>query len=53
MLRGLDPNARYKLDNFDVEPNETKAGSDLMSPGLSVNISASPGAAVVAYEEVD
>jgi alpha-galactosidase len=50
-LRGLDPDARYTLRNFDA-PGETEAsGRELLEKGLALTIIAQPGAAIVVYKK--
>jgi alpha-galactosidase len=51
-LRGLDPNAQYKLTHFDVEGVTQVAGKALMEKGLTVEIKDKPGAAVIVYKRV-
>ncbi len=48
-LRGLDPGAVYELENFDADGSAKMRGSDLMEKGLTVEISDTPGAAVILY----
>ena len=49
-LRGLEPDAQYKLT--DLESNRTwqAGGRDLMDKGLAVLIPTKPGAGVIVYE---
>ena len=49
-LRGLDPDAQYKLT--DLESNRTwqAGGRELMDKGLAVSIPTKPGAGVIVYE---
>ncbi|MGD0092773.1 MAG: alpha-galactosidase [Planctomycetota bacterium] len=50
-LRGLEPEARYALRNFDL-PGETEAlGKELMEKGLAVTIPDQPGAVIIAYKK--
>jgi len=50
-LRGLEPDARYSLRNFDL-PGETEAlGKELMEKGLAVTIAEQPGAVIIAYKK--
>lgn len=52
-LKGLLPDARYELHNFD-EPGKTeKTGRQLMETGIEVTIRERPGAAVVVYKRVE
>ena len=48
-LYGLEPNAVYTLTNLDVTDTTTATGSDLMNTGLTVNLSTTPGSAVIIY----
>ncbi|MBN1418689.1 MAG: alpha-galactosidase [Planctomycetes bacterium] len=55
VLRGLDPDARYEIRDFDAPENEVIAtGADLMAAGkgLRVEIPVRPGAAVVSYKRL-
>ena len=52
LLRGLDPNARYTVTDFDTEQTHEHSGTELMEDGLLVNIPARPGAAVISYRQV-
>jgi alpha-galactosidase len=51
-LRGLDPEARYTLRNFDVQGETEVAGRELLEPGLLVTIPAQPGAVIITYKRV-
>ncbi len=51
-LRGLDPAAEYELTNFDVAGTNRVSGRTLMEKGLMIEITAKPGAAVIAYTKV-
>ena len=54
VLRGLDPDARYRITNLD-EPAAVfeMTGANLLEHGLPVEISASPGALVFTYQRVE
>ena len=52
-LRGLLPNARYEIENFDEPDKIVMTGQQLMEVGVTIAISDRPGAALVAYEKVD
>ncbi len=55
ILRGLDPEARYEIKNFDApEKTAVTTGADLMAAahGLRVEVSGRPGAATVAYKKI-
>jgi alpha-galactosidase len=47
-LQGLDSAATYTVTNFDGGTS-TKTGSELMNAGLAVNISTTPGSAIITY----
>ncbi len=51
-LRGLDPNARYRVRDLDVEGGTVHTGCELMDPGLLVTVQGQPKAAVLAYRKV-
>ncbi|MCB9784363.1 MAG: GH36 C-terminal domain-containing protein [Candidatus Omnitrophica bacterium] len=48
-LRGLDPDAEYKIVNMDADERETRTGKDLMDQGLEIVLEESPGSAVIEY----
>ena len=50
-LRGLDPTASYKVENFDGG-EEIQTGADLMEQGLAVIASTAPAALVFKYNLV-
>ncbi len=47
-LRGLDPKARYEVENFDGG-KEIRTGRELMQQGLTVTLNEKTSAAVIAY----
>jgi hypothetical protein len=47
----LDSNAVYTLTNVDVPGTTEKSGQELMEKGLSVNVDAQPGSAVILYKK--
>ncbi|MDO8303527.1 MAG: alpha-galactosidase, partial [Sedimentisphaerales bacterium] len=49
-LNALDPAAKYKVTNFDIETPTTISGRELMEKGLTVEIKDKPGAAVISYK---
>lgn len=51
-LRGLLPDARYTLTNFDVSEATEMTGRELMEKGLFVLIENQPGAVVISYKQV-
>jgi alpha-galactosidase len=50
-LQGLDPNAKYELDNFDGV-KETRTGRELQDKGLTVLLGEKPSAAVITYRKL-
>ena len=52
-LRGLDPEARYRVRDLDQGGAKTLSGAELMDPGLRMDITAQPGSAVLVYERVE
>jgi alpha-galactosidase len=50
--RGLDPEAKYEVKNFDLQKPEIRSGSDLMKSGIKVVIGAKPGAAILSYRKL-
>lgn len=46
--RGLDPEAKYELEDFDGG-KETRTGRELLEKGLAVTLGEQPAAAVIAY----
>ncbi|MDE0298953.1 MAG: alpha-galactosidase [Candidatus Poribacteria bacterium] len=51
-LRGLEPDARYELKDFDVPVITAFTGCDLIKEGVTINIPDQPGAAVVRYTKI-
>jgi len=52
-LRGLDPDARYLVDNLDVPGTTEMTGRELADNGLVVVLKQQPGSAVVTYKRVE
>lgn len=50
-LRGLEPNTRYTITNFDAAATTEMTGRELMEQGLPVTISERPGAAIITYKK--
>jgi alpha-galactosidase len=48
-LGGLEPQAQYTLQNFDLEETQIATGQELLEKGLLIRIPDAPGAAVIAY----
>jgi alpha-galactosidase len=51
-LHGLDPAAKYQVENVDGGAPTTMSGSDLRKQGLSIDIKDKPGAVILAYSKV-
>ncbi len=51
-LRGLEPQARYELVNFDIAEKTTLTGQELMENGLNINIPEKPAAVIVIYKKL-
>jgi alpha-galactosidase len=51
-LRGLEPDAEYRLTDFDSETPRTVTGKALMEQGVYIDIAQRPGAALVRYKKV-
>jgi alpha-galactosidase len=51
-LRGLDPEAQYRLTRFDANAPSEIAGKELLEKGLSVAIRDRPGAAIIKYQRI-
>jgi len=52
-LRGLDPEARYRVRDLDAPRGKTVAGRELMDPGLLAEVKDQPGAVIMTYERVE
>ena len=52
-LHGLEPNARYLVENLDVPGTVELAGRTLAEAGLAVPIREQPGSAVITYRKVN
>lgn len=50
-LHGLEPKARYEVENFDGG-KEVRTGRELMERGLTVTLNEKPSAAVIAYQRI-
>ncbi len=51
-LRGLQPDARYRLTNVDHPGSQEKTGRELMEDGLPISIAQQPGAAILLYQRI-
>jgi len=49
-LRGLDPDARYRVRDPDAPRAKTLSGQELMDPGLLVAVGKRPGALLITYQ---
>jgi len=49
-LRGLAPDAHYKLTNLDDQSFKEMTGRELMEKGLTIVIKDQPGTAIITYE---
>jgi len=52
-LRGLNPQARYAVTDFDTGREQTLTGRELMDDGLPVTIQTQPGAVVLTYQQLE
>jgi alpha-galactosidase len=52
-LRGLEPDARYTLTNFDVQGTTEFTGKELMEKGLAVTVPDQPGAVIITYARAE
>ena len=50
-LKNLEPEATYTVDDLDTPGTITMTGSELMNPGLRLEISDAPGSAVITYNK--
>ncbi len=51
-LKGLDPNARYRLDDFDTKKPTEMTGEELMDKGLTLTLTDKPGSALIKYKRM-
>ncbi|OQA00860.1 MAG: Alpha-galactosidase [Planctomycetes bacterium ADurb.Bin412] len=51
-LSGLDPAARYTLQNLDTPDKTILTGQELMEKGLNVIIEEQPGAVILVYKKI-
>ncbi len=51
-LRGLDPHARYAMEDMDTGMAETRTGRQWMEEGLSVTCANRPAAALFRYQQL-
>lgn len=52
LLKDLDPNAHYEVSDFDATEPRVFSGRDLMNPGLRVERSQTPAAAIYTYRRL-
>jgi alpha-galactosidase len=50
-LRGLEPKARYLLENLDVPGRNEVTGRELMETGLLISLKECPAAGVIVYRK--
>jgi len=50
-LRGLEPEAVYKLTNPDVAGTTEMSGRELLESGLPIAVKNRPGAVIVTYKK--
>ena len=48
-LRGLDPQAKYKITDVDTGQERTQAGAGLLRDGLEIQLDRRPGSALLLY----
>ena len=51
-LHGLESGARYEIRNVDEAVSHEFSGSELLGKGLTVNLSARPGSALITYRKL-
>lgn len=51
-LRGLEPEAKYRVTDMDTPAETEHSGRSLMETGLDVNIGEAPGALVIRYTKM-
>jgi alpha-galactosidase len=52
-LRGLEPDAQYRVTDLDAGKAQQVGGRELMETGLRVSITDQPGAAAIIYERAE
>ncbi len=52
-LRGLMPEARYRLTDIDAGTSQEASGRELLETGLRVSINDQPGAVLIRYERME
>ena len=52
-LKGLDPNARYRVNNLDSPGREEMTGRELREEGISVILTGQPEAAIFVYKRLE
>ena len=48
-LRGLEPNATYRITNLDSGEQQRHPGAELLQSGVPISIGRKPGSALVTY----
>ncbi len=51
-LRGLDADAEYRLTDLDTDGSRQVTGQELMEAGVTVEVAAQPGSAILTYERL-
>ena len=51
-LCGLDPDARYRIQDLDKDTSDIVLGKELLDKGLTITIPSQPGAAMVQYTQI-
>lgn len=51
-LQGLEPAARYRITNFDVDGSTQMTGRELVERGLAVTFDRQPDSAIITYRRV-
>jgi alpha-galactosidase len=50
-LKGLEPDARYEIHDFDQEEKIIMTGQELIEKGLRITFTQQPGAALIQYKK--
>jgi len=52
-LRGLDPQGRYELTDYEENKTIKMTGKKLMDQGLTIQIDTQPGSALIQYKKIN
>jgi len=52
-LRGVEPEAQYRITDVDADGPVVVTGAELLDPGLRIEVTDRPGAALIIYERVN